>query len=453
MFSIWRSDPRGRATRRWGGALAALLVLQSLVMAGVFWVLANGAHRHTIDHALADDCTFFALTPASERGEELREKLTRDIHRDRFLALFDVRGSLIAGNVARLPASVPRAGSFVATIEPIELPGVRRDEARVLVCALPDGTRLLSGVDLDDTQEALRLVWRSLLLGLVPGVLLAVAFGFVTGRRAARQVETVRRLTDRIVAGDLGERLPVPVNPDSFGLLCADINRMLDRLQQLVGDVRGIGDDIAHQLRTPLTRLRAGVERGLRDAADRAAFVAAGERALAEIDALLGIVGALLRLRELEDHARRSRFASVDLARVVEDACDLYRPTAEDRGLQLVCEVAPVLPIEGDASLLMEAIANLVDNAMKFGPAGGRVRITLAATSDGAAITVADDGAGIPPAERALVTQRFYRARTDRPGAGLGLSLVKAIADLHGFELRFAEHGSAVTLVGRAVKS
>ncbi len=446
---IYRADPRVRATWRWGGVLAAMLVAQSLVMAGVFWTLANDSHRRVIEHALGDDCTFFALTPAAERPEEMREKLMRDIHRDRFLGLFDARGRLIAGNIARLPAGAPSSASFVADLLPTELPGKRHDQARVMVCAMPDGTRLLTGVDLDDTEEALRLVWQSLLLGLVPGILLAVAFGFVTGRRAARQVDTVRRLTERIVSGDLDRRLPVAANPDSFGLLCADINMMLDRLQQLVGEVRGIGDDIAHQLRTPLTRLRVRIDRALRDARDRAGFGRVADQALAEIDTLLGIVGALLRLREMDDHARRSRFAPIDLARLVDDACDLYRPAAEDRGLDLVCAIAPVPPVEGDASLLMEAIANLIDNAMKFGPADGRVHVSVAPLDGGAIVTVADDGPGIPRADRPFVTQRFYRSWSEQAGAGLGLSLVKGIADLHGFELRFAEQGSAVSLLCR----
>lgn len=185
----------------------------------------------------------------------------------------------------------------------------------------------------------------------------------------------------------------------------------------------------------------------MRDAHDRPAFEAVADAALAEIDTLLGIVAALLRIRELEDHARRSRFAPVDLARLVEDACELHRPSAEDRGIALVCAVAPVTPVEGDASLLMEAVSNLIDNAMKFGPAGGRVSLSLEQAGAGAIVTVADDGPGVPVAERSLVTQRFYRGRHECEGAGLGLSLVKAIADLHGFTLRFAENGSAVSLV------
>lgn len=365
--------------------------------------------------------------------------LTRDIHRDRFLALFAPDGRLIEGNVARLPGGVAvGAPSAIATVTPTELPGKSRDVARLAICAMPDGARLLTGVDLDDAEQALGAVERALLIGLVPGLLIALGFGLIAGRRAARQVDAVRQFAAGIMAGDLRDRLPVGERPDSFGLLCAHINAMLDRIELLVGEVRGVGDDIAHQIRTPLTRLRARLERSS-NGTDACA-------ALAEVDQVLGIVAALLRIREMEDHARRSRFAPVDLGRLLRDACDLHAPDVEDRGMTLTCAVDRDVGLEGDASLLMEAISNLIDNAMKFGPPGGTITVTLAGTAGAPCIGVADQGQGVPPAERELVTQRFYRLRHDVEGAGLGLSLVKAIADLHGLALGFAATGSAVTL-------
>lgn len=443
-----RTDSRSRATWRWGGAIALLLVLQSVMLAGLFWALATGSHRRAVEQGFAADCRAFATVSAPERRLALRAALTRDIHRDRFMALFDRGGQLIDGNVARMPegASIG-ASSFIAPVRPTELPGKDQDVARLALCAMPDGSQLLTGVDLDDAEEALRVVERSLLIGLIPGLVLAVGFGLAVGRRAARQVDAVRGLTEQIMSGALDRRLTVSSSPDSFGLLCADINMMLDRLQLLVAEVRGVGDDIAHQLRTPVTRLRARIERGLRSADDRAAFEAVAHDALAEIDKLLALVAALLRIRELEDHARRSRFAPIDLKGLVEDACELYRPTAEDRGITLQCDIEPVPIVDGDASLLIEALSNLIDNAMKFGPPGGRVKVSLRREDGGAIVTVADEGPGVPSAERSLVTQRFYRGHHECEGAGLGLSLVKAILDLHGFTLLFADHTSAVSFL------
>ena len=442
------NDARTRATWRWGGAIALLLIVQSVLLAGLFWALASGSHRRTVEIGFAADCRTLAAMSPPERRVELRAMLTRDIHRERFLALFDPNGRLLDGNIANIPDGVSvGVNSIVSPVRPTELPGKDQDVGRLALCAMPDGSRLLTGVDLDDAEEALRVVERSLFIGLVPGLLIAVGFGLIAGRRAAKQVDTVRGLTERIISGELDRRLPVSAKPDSFGLLCADINTMLDRLQRLVTEVRGVGDDIAHQLRTPVTRLRARIERGLLRADDRPSFEAVAHDALGEIDKLLGLVAALLRIRELGDHARRSRFALVDLDTLVDDACELHRPTAEDLGITLECSIDTVAPIDGDASLLIEALSNLIDNAMKFGPPGGRVKVSLRSFEGETIITVADEGDGISPAERPLVTQRFYRGRRDCEGAGLGLSLVKAIADMHGFALAFAEQGSAASLI------
>lgn len=447
------SKPSARATWRWGGAIATLLIVQSLALSGLFWVLASGSHIRAADAMFAADCRTLAALSDVDRHAGLRHMIAEDIHRDRFLALFDRSGRLLDGNVAMIPSGVGTGvASTVAGVLPTQLPGKIHDTARLRLCVMPDGDQLLTGIDLDEAEEALRVVERSLVFGLVPGLLLAIGFGLIAGRRAAWQVDTVRRLTQQIVSGELDQRLPVGTRPDSFGLLCAHINTMLDRLQTLVADVRYVGDDIAHQLRTPLTRLRARIERGLRDATDRESFEAVADAALVEIDKLLGIVAALLRVRELEDHARRSRFSPVNLAQLIEDACELHQPIAEDRGIDLRCTVADRVAVEGDASLLMEAVANLIDNAMKFGPADGIVSVSLTSDGGSIAITVADEGNGIPVADRTLVTQRFYRGRHEHEGAGLGLSLVKAIADLHGFTVCFAEWGSAVSLVSTTAR-
>lgn len=447
MFSSFRADPTGRSTWRWGGAIAALLILQSAILAGLFWWLAVSAHVRDAEAEFRADCRSLAAMPASHRVEEVEEALGRDLHRQRFLALFNRDGQLVDGNVAQLPAGAPEIGSAIMPVSPTRLPLKRADVARLVACPMGDGERLLTGIDLDDVERADQIVERALAAALAPGLLLALGFGLFAGRRAARQVDTVRRLADRIVSGNLDERLPVAARPDSFGLLCAHINVMLDRLQTLVIEVRDVGDDIAHQLRTPLTRLRARLERGLRDADDPASFRVVADAALTDTDALLAVVAALLRIRELGDDARRSRFGPVNLAKLVEDACDLYRPSAEDRGIDLRCEIAADATVEGDADLLIEAVSSLVDNAMKFGPPRGDVTLSLHRVGDASSITVSDEGEGVPEAERPLVTQRFYRARHDCAGAGLGLSLVKAIADLHGFRLAFADQGSAVSLI------
>ena len=194
------SRPRARATWRWGGAIAVLLVAQSLLLAGILFLLVVKNHVSDAEAGFRGDCREFALMGKGERMEELRQALDRDVHRDRFLALFDVDGGLLEGNVAHLPAS-PAGASAIATIRPTDLPGPTSDEVRYAVCTFPDGTRLFTGVDLDDSQYAVRVVERAVLLGLVPGLLLAVGFGLVAGRRAAREGGAGRGGGARIICG------------------------------------------------------------------------------------------------------------------------------------------------------------------------------------------------------------------------------------------------------------
>ncbi len=439
-----RPDALARSTLRWGGAIALLLVCQSVLLAGLFWLLASRDQVRQAERRFSADCAAMAVLSPGARSREVRAMLRSDVHRDRFLALFARDGSLIEGNVAGLPPGLVHAStSTVATVTPTELPGKSSDTARLAVCALPDGTRLLTGLDLDEWDRTGVLIARTLLVALVPGLLLALGFGLLAGRRAGRQVDAVRRLSTRIVAGDLDRRLSVPAKPDSFGLLCMQINAMLDRIGELMIDLRGIGDDIAHQVRTPLTRLRAKLER-ITEAPDHAGTTTAAAAALVEIDGVLAIVAALLRIRELEDHARRSRFAPVDLVKLVTDAVELHAPGAEDSGVALRLRVVAPATVTGDADLLMEAVSNLVDNAVKFGPPGGAVDLVLDRVDGRPRMSVLDQGSGVPPADRDLVTQRFYRGYHDKAGVGLGLSLVQAIVELHGCRLLFADDGVSI---------
>ena len=391
---------------------------------------------------MAHDCATFANISPQARNAAIRALLFDDVHRTRFVAVFDAEKRLIAGNVAALPPAVTSGETAASVrISPNQLPGKSDDTARLRLCALPGGSVLLTGFDLDDSEEIASVIERSLMLALVPGLMIALGFGLLAARRAARQVDTVRRLAERIVAGDLRGRLPVSDKPDSFDLLCAHINLMLDRIEALMADIRFIADDIAHQIRTPLTRLRARIEREMEAAVTPADFRRTALDALTDVDGTLQIVSALLRIRELEDHARRSRFAVVELADLVADAVDLHAPLAEDRGVQLTSAGAASATVIGDADLLMEVLSNLIDNAMKFGPQPGLVTIFLERDDTTARIGVCDQGMGVPPDERSLVTQRFFRRPGTIEGCGLGLALVKAIAELHRFTLTFDQDG------------
>jgi signal transduction histidine kinase len=221
---------------------------------------------------------------------------------------------------------------------------------------------------------------------------------------------------------------------------------MLDEIERLVKQIKGVTDNIAHDLRTPLTRMHARLERSRAEAPANIDEVV--DRALGDLDLTLGIITALLRIAEIEDGRRRAAFTVVDLAAVIRTVADLYEPIAEDKDITLEVDIRPVPPVHGDYELLIEAIANLVDNAIKFSPAGGRVSVKLFQAEAGrAAIRVADTGPGIAEQERGAVFQRFYRSRQaiSVRGHGLGLSLVQAIADLHDFTVTISDgHPGAV---------
>jgi signal transduction histidine kinase len=250
----------------------------------------------------------------------------------------------------------------------------------------------------------------------------------------------VNRRIQRIVAGDLRERLPTRGRDDPFDQLAASVNRMLGEIETLINEIAGVGDDIAHDLRTPLTRVRIRLERGREHAATLEELRAVTDQAIAGLDQSLTIITALLRIAEIEHSRRLEGFSQVRLAPLVHEVGDLYDPIAEDKSvsLSLRVEAADEASVHGDRDLLFEAVANLVDNAVKFTPSGGGVELALLRREDETVIRISDTGPGIPEIEREAVTKRFYRSDKSRKteGLGLGLSLVAAIVKLHGF--RFA---------------
>ena len=278
--------------------------------------------------------------------------------------------------------------------------------------------------------------------------------GVLIARRGQRRIAAVHEAVGRIMQGQLRERLPVRGASDELDKVAAAVNGMLDRIEQLVEEIRGVGDSIAHDLRTPLTRVRTRLERSRDEAQTREEFQAAADRAITSVDQALAVVSAVLRIGEIEHGRRRAAFGPVDLAGVLRDAAELYEPVADEKGVALRLRLppgggpVPGCEVLGDRDLLLEAVGNLVDNAIKFTPAGTAVTLALRGGPDGTRMSVVDQGPGIPPAERERVLQRFYRTEKSRTveGSGLGLSLVAAVVALHGFRLRIgaAETGGGV---------
>ncbi len=423
---------------RWALGIAAWTTVMALTMfAFVYWQTADFM-REELAETLRLEVRAAAAQPAAAL-ERVETWIAMDRHATHYAGLFGPDGTRRAGNLVALPAALPRDGDAARVEAVLDLSQGRVDDAIwAAALALPDGGTVVIAHDTDEIDRVRTTTLRALGLGLVPTLVLSGLGGLVLAGRARRRLATTESAVAEVMRGDLGRRLPVGRANDEFDRLAGTVNRMLDEIEHLVHEVQSVGDAVAHDLRTPLTRLRARLERSRERATSVAELQAAIDQGLAWIDQTLAMVTAVLRIGEIEHGRRRAGFAPVDLGEVVREAAEFFEPVAEDKDVALSLAVAPGLPpVEGDRDLLFEAVSNLIDNAVKFTPAGGTVRVEYAAREAGRAVVVSDSGPGIPEAERAQVFRRFYRAEPARhtPGHGLGLGLVAAIARMHGFSV------------------
>jgi signal transduction histidine kinase len=363
-------------------------------------------------------------------------------------------GDTLAGNISALdPGVLDNPGWSETGYRRLDEAGVDRGhEALVRVFQLPGGFRLLVGRDLDERQRLERIIasagrWSAavvVLIGLVGGV-------FVT-RRVLRRVDAMTDKARTIMEGDLSGRLPVAGSNDELDRLAENLNAMLERIEALMHGLKEVSDNIAHDLKTPLTRLRNHSEEALRTARGEAAYREALEQTIEESDGLIRTFNALLMIARAEAGQSSESLAEFDAAEIAHGVGELYEPLAEEKGLTLTVEAETPAPMVGNRELVTQALANLVDNAIKYGAAaatahgvnGAAPGIVVRAEGEGDKIlfTVADRGPGIPESDRGRVTDRFVRLESSRtePGSGLGLSLVAAVARLHGGELTFADN-------------
>ncbi len=425
-------------TVRWTLSLAAALLVQTALVCGFFWWNTARHALTQIDGGLRESCERAAVLDEPALVARVAADNDADVHRNGYAGLFDAAGHRIAGNILSLPDALreapprtPIEAGLRRTDPPEEIP----NPSRAIACPLGSGGLLVVGRDLDEQTYVAKLSRRAILVLAIPATVLAAGLGFLLSLRGQRRFARVGAAIDAVRGGNIEVRLPADPSTDAFGRLCRDVNGMLDVLTELMADLRGLGDDMAHELRTPLTRLRARLERGCQDAKTRVDFREAGEACLREIDQALAIVSAILRIRAVDEGKRGSAFTDVDLAAIARDAVELYAPIAEDRGVRLQARLDEPAWIVADRDLMMEAVANLVDNAVKFADADGAVEVAVRAAAGEVVVSVRDDGPGIALDEVELVTSRFKRGRVaDRvDGHGIGLSLVKSIVKLHGF--------------------
>jgi len=427
---------------RWALLVAAVFVVCTLVLFGFFYWQTTLYVTGNIDAAIVGDATSLAGEPIADMQREVSEaivaRLRDDPRRIKLAGLFGPDGARIAGNIAALPATLPVDGrAHAASLTRIDGSGREAQTVRAVAVRLASGCTLLFGRDADEVRRIAAIVGRALALGLLPATCLALLAGALLSVRAQRRIATMSRQAGRIVSGELQERLPVRRTRDPFDSLAAIVNRMLDDIEMLVQALAGVGEDIAHDIRTPLTRVRATLEQGRDRARSLDELQGVTDRAIGGLDQSLGIINAVLRIAEIDHQRRLAALDVVQLDQIIDAVGELYDPIAEDKGVALRILKAEPASVIGDRDLLFEAVANLVDNAVKFTPAAGSVSIGVL---PGPVIQVADTGPGISGSERDAVTRRFYRSDKSRgtAGAGLGLSLVAAIVKLHSFALNIS---------------
>ena len=323
-------------------------------------------------------------------------------------------------------------------------------QQRFLAKPLSNGDTLAIAANFDQVAEVKDAILNGflsafgavLLLGIVGGVALSFAF--------LKRVEAIRRTSEAIIAGDLTQRVPVRGTNDDLDRLSQTLNRMLDRIAELMESLRQVSADIAHDLKTPLARLRHRLEVIQAQTPRAGAQGDAVDAAIAGVDEILAIFGALLRIAQIESGTRRAGFRDLDLSSVFVDVVEAFSPAAEDGGKRLDAKVKAGIAFMGDRELLTQMLANLIENAILHTPAGRHIEVSLGSDRDRIVATVTDNGPGIPPEQRERIFQRFVRLERSRstPGSGLGLSVVKAVADLHAIalEVRDAKPGLQIIL-------
>lgn len=419
-------------------------------------LLINDQIVRTVDGEIADLTRRFDL--AGLRGLVIAIE-TRSGHPGSSLYLLTTStGDGLAGNVGSLETgAIERTGWLETAYRRIDDPDTSDHRALVRVLGLPGGFRLLVGRDLEERERLYRIVATAGRWSLAIVVVLGLAGGFFVSRRVLRRIDAMSDKAQTIMAGDLTGRLPIAGSDDELDRLAANLNAMLERIETLMRGLKQVSDNVAHDLRTPLTRLRNRCEDALRSARSERDYREAIEATIEESDGLIRIFDALLMIARAESGEPRAGMTAFDAAEIARDVGELYEPVADEKGLALRVEAATPAPVKGNRELIGQALANLVDNAIKYAGkaperADGVVReivVTAQAEGDRIMLGIADHGPGIPAADRARAVERFVRLEQSRslPGSGLGLSLASAVAQLHGGELRLEDNAPGLKAV------
>ena len=434
----------------------AYLVIFSLLAAFLLGYFAWNTQRLVTEQITATvDAEITGLAEQYRQGGIRRLVLTIDDRARRpgssLYLLTTFNGQTLAGNVGALPSgTMANAGWTETTYRRLEEQDEVAHYALVRVFQLPGGFRLLVGRDLEERARIRDIVLDAGKWSVAIVIILGLAGGVLVARRVLRRVDAMTETTRTIMGGDLTGRLPVTGTGDELDRLADNLNAMLERIEALMHGLKEVSDNIAHDLKTPLTRLQNRSEQALRTATTEAEYRAALETTIEESEGLIRTFNALLLIARAESGQARDHMADFDAAEIARGVGELYEPLAEEKGLTLTVDAPEPANVHGNRELVSQALANLVDNAIKYAKPGGDaagkpadIRVTAKGEGDDRIVlTVADNGPGIPEADRKRVVERFVRLEQSRsqPGSGLGLSLASAVARLHGGELKLEDN-------------
>lgn len=442
LSEFWRGELWRVSTFRLTMLYGLLVAVGMLALLGMIYLQSAVYLTQRVDSILSTEADALARTAPSQLGARIDEALSLDGAQSNIFAVFDAQGRWLAGNLQALPPGLHPGGK---PKEAAPTPAFAA-YARLIARRLPSGQVLVVGRDINQLREMRAIIASALIWSGGLTIVVVIGLATVLSLSPLLRLQKLKAASEEIAAGDLRRRMPTSSFNDELDMFAVTVNAMMDEVERLLTEVRGVSETIAHDLRTPLTRARSLLHRlqqgDVHDPAELA-------HAIDQIDVVLERFRALLRISELENRHRRAGFTAVDLADVCRQVVELYQPLAEAENVALTATIAGAAAVEADPKLLFEAVSNLVDNAIKFTGDGGAVQVRLEGGAQHPLLVVQDNGPGVAESERALVVQRFYRSEQDRltPGSGLGLSIVQAIIRLHRFKLSLLDAGPGLKAV------
>jgi signal transduction histidine kinase len=430
---------------------AAFAVSVTVLFLVVYWT-TDLALRRQLDRDIEAEAAELANQVRSQGLGGLEQTLAQRAQGrpGAYYLVQDPLGRRLAGNFPERPAGPGWIEAYRTVDRDDHEPKDRAHLIRAMGVPVAGGGMLLVGRDTYPLHELREVIVRSFGICLSFTVALALGSSLLMSTSVLRRIAAITRTTREIMEGEIARRVPTSDRMDEFDGLATRLNEMLDRIQTLMENLRQVSNEIAHDLRTPLTRLRQRLELGLSRAHAGEDQALALARAIEDVDAILRIFTSLLRIAQIEAGTRRAGFTTVDLSSLTGDLLDVYIPVAADNGQSLEPDVAPDVRVAGDRELFTQMLANLIENALQHTPEGTRVELCLRSTDRGPVLILADDGPGIPEAMHERIFKRFTRLDVSRTttGSGLGLSLVEAIAELHGSSVELSDNqpGLRVTL-------